>query len=73
LQDEEGYEDGNGGAIIVAFSAACDRDLATSSLNELLGHPETNTASQVTLCGEKRFEDVFQMPPVLFLSHCPGP
>jgi hypothetical protein len=64
----ERYENGDRRAGTGTLSATCDGDLTSSPLNKLLSYPETDTASQVALCGEERFEDVFQM---LLFYPCP--
>src|ERR1700722_7399481 len=54
-------ENCEGGSTISLFSATRDRDFSPSCFHQLFGHPKTDARSEITLCGEKRFEDLRQM------------
>jgi hypothetical protein len=54
-------ENCEGSTTISIFGATHDRDFASSSFDQLFGHPKANACSEIILCGEKWLEDLRQV------------
>ena len=54
-------EDGNRRTAVSLFCAARNGDLASASFDKLPGHPKSDARSELSLGGEERLKDLFQV------------